>query len=178
MSTTELAAALQRLRSVLQRRPSAGIDADAAALAHWDGGLRTVARHADGAECATDMPPELGGRGGPSPGWLLRAALASCAVTRIAIGAAAEGIALGLLEARASSQSDARGLVDLPDADGAPVAAGPFDVQLHVRIAAAGESPERLRALVERCARLSPVTQALEVQTPVALHAQVGADAA
>jgi uncharacterized OsmC-like protein len=177
MSTPEVAAALERLRSVLQRRPSAGIDADTPALSRWDGGLRAVARHADGSEWVTDMPPELGGQGGASPGWLLRAALASCAVTRIAMGAATEGIALSVLEARASSRSDAGGLVGLADAQGRAVAAGPFDVQLQVRIAAAGESPERLRALVERCARQSPVTQALETQTPVALQVEIGAAA-
>lgn len=177
MSTHEVAAALARVRSVLQRRPNAAVAADAPALSRWDGGLRAVARHADGTQVVSDMPPELCGQGGPSPGWLLRAALASCAVTRIAMGAAAEGITLDALEARASSRSDARGLVDLPDDQGEPAAAGPFDVQLQVRIAAAGAAPERLRALVERCTRLAPVTQALEGPTPVALEVQIGAAA-
>jgi response regulator NasT len=64
------------------------------------------------------MPAAIGGEdSGPTPGWLLRTALASCAVTRIAMEAASRGITLHTLEAHATSRSDLRGLVGLADAD-------------------------------------------------------------
>jgi uncharacterized OsmC-like protein len=60
------------------------------------------------------MPSEVGGSGDQvTPGWLFRAGLASCAATRIAMAAAAEGIELATLEVRASSRSDTRGLLGM-----------------------------------------------------------------
>src|SRR5580658_7121835 len=101
---------MQRFRAVLGRRPEAGIHADEPAIACWAQGTRVVSRHANGVQVATDMPGELGGTGDQvTPGWLFRAALASCAATRIALGAAAEGIVLTRLEVSASSTTDARG---------------------------------------------------------------------
>jgi len=176
MSTPEIAAALQRVEAVLRKRPAAGRHADAPALVRWDGGLRTVARHDNGTEVATDMPAEIGGGGGVvTPGWLLRAALASCTVTRVAMAAAAEGITLDTLEARATSTSDSRGLLGMAEADGQPVPVGPDEVALHVRIGAAGVAPERLRELVQACSRCAPVTSALQQAVPVALHVEVAA---
>jgi uncharacterized OsmC-like protein len=132
--------------------------------------------HDNGTAIMTDMPAEIGGGGaGVTPGWLLRAALASCAVTRIAMLAAAEGLVLRTLEAEARSRSDARGLLGIGEADGRAVTPGPLDVQLHVRIGADGVAPERLRALVAASEPLSPITRALTTATPVALHVEVEA---
>jgi len=90
MGREQIATAMERVASVLRRKPQAGITEDTPATARWDGDLRVVARNAQGAEVATDMPVELGGSDtAPTPGWLLRAAIASCAVTRIAMAAAA-----------------------------------------------------------------------------------------
>src|ERR1700722_7474622 len=139
MTSEEIAVALQRVESVLRRRPESGIHDDAPASARWDGGLKVVTTHANGFQLATDMPEQMGGRGQDvTPGWLLRAGLASCTATRIAMAAATEGIALSALELTASSRSDMRGIFDLPDEDGVPVSAGPREVPLHVRICAPG----------------------------------------
>ena len=100
-----IAAAMQRVESVLHRRPQAALHDDAPATARWQSGTRVVASHADGTQLVTDMPSELGGSGNQvTPGWLFRAGLASCAATRIAMGAAAAGIELTMLEVRASSR--------------------------------------------------------------------------
>ena len=174
MTTRDIAAALQRVESVLRRRPEVGISDDAPAAAHWDGGLCVVTRHGSGLQVVTDMPGELGGGGNqPTPGWLLRAALASCAATRIAMAAAAAGIALRSLEARAESRSDARGLLGMADSDGTPVPAGPSDVKLLIRICAPGVAADRLHALVQRSARGSPVGCAVEEAVAVALHIEI-----
>lgn len=175
MSAQQLAAALQRVETVLQRRPDTGLHDDAPATARWDGGTRVVASHANGAQVVTDMPTELGGSGEQvTPGWLFRAGFAACAATSIAMAAAREGIELTLLELRASSRSDTRGLLGMAGADGQTVPATPGDVQLLVRIAATGVAPARLRALAEAGIRCSPIPSAVQQAVPVALHIEVG----
>ncbi len=174
MAAQDIATALERVRTVLKRRPEAGIHDDAPATARWAGGLRIDAGHPNGASVPTDMPTELGGSGDQvSPGWLFRAGLASCAATCIGLAAADEGIELSLLEVVARSRSDLRGLVGLPDADGAPVPAASQDLALNVRIGARGVAPERLRALAERGLRGSPVYAALQPAVPMALQIEV-----
>lgn len=67
---------------------------DASATAKVDG-LRSTVSEPDGATLVSDMPAGVGGTASaPSPGWLMRAALASCDATVIAMRAATEGIAL------------------------------------------------------------------------------------
>ncbi|MBX9962594.1 MAG: OsmC family protein [Burkholderiales bacterium] len=174
MATQDIAAALARVRSVLERRPQIGLHDDAPAIARWQGGTRIVASHANGAEVRTDMPSELGGSGDQvTPGWLVRAGLAACTATRIAMGAAVEGIELKSLELQATSRTDTRGLLGIAEADGSRVDAGLRDIELVVRIAAPGVPPERLRALVEEAQRCSPVACALEAEVPIAMRIEV-----
>jgi hypothetical protein len=87
--------------------------------------------------------------------------------------AAAAGIELAALEIVARSRSDTRGLLGIADADGAPVPAGPRDLELHVRIAAPGVPAERLRALVASAVRCSPIVDALRIAAPPALSIDV-----
>lgn len=174
MAMDQVAASMERVVSALRRKPHAGLHEDTPATVRWAGGLRTVARTAAGAEVATDMPAAIGGEeSAPTPGWLLRTALASCAVTRIAMEAASRGIALHTLEADATSRSDLRGLVGVADADGRPVPAGPLAMDLHVRIGAPGVDAALLRALVEATPGCSPVTAALAQPLAVGLHVEV-----
>ncbi len=108
-ATPDIAAAMARVSAVLRKRPQAGIGDDAPALSAWQGGLRVATPHPGGSgQAVTDMPVELGGSGDqPSPGWLLRAALASCAVTRIAMAAAEAGISLHTLQVEISAAAAA-----------------------------------------------------------------------
>jgi organic hydroperoxide reductase OsmC/OhrA len=176
MTIGDIAAAVQRLESVLKRRPASGIHDDAPATAQWQAGLRIVARHANGTQMVTDMPSELGGSGDQvTPGWVFRAGLASCLATRIAMGAATAGIELTLLEVLASSRSDARGLIGMADVSGETVGAGPRDVQLLVRIAAPGVSAKELQTLVEDSNRCAPISAAVRDVVPVALRIEVDA---
>jgi uncharacterized OsmC-like protein len=174
MAAKEIATAMRRAEAVLQRRPEIGLHDDAPATANWENGTRVVARHANGTQLATDMPRELGGSGDQvTPGWLFRAGLASCAATRIAMGAAVAGIELATLEVHASSRSDTRGLLGMADADGTSVDSGPRDVQLLVRISAKGIAPAKLRALVEDSYRCSPIPNAVTSAVPVELRIDV-----
>jgi len=167
MGAQEIAAAMQRVESVLKRRPEVGLHEDAPATARWERGARVVSSHANGAQLVTDMPTELGGGGDQvTPGWLFRAGLASCLATRIAMGAAAAGMELAQLEVSVSSRSDARGLFGIADMSGEPVGAGPRDLRLLVRISVPGAAPDHVRHLVEHCNRCSP-------ELPVALRIEV-----
>src|SRR5262245_27467062 len=133
MSMQALASAIERTQRVLQRRPAIGLHDDPPATAEWRGGTRVVSRHANGTQVLSDMPTEVGGSGDQvTPGWLLRAGLAACATTRIAMGAAMAGIELSALEVTAACRSDTRGLLGMVDASGAPVGAQPMDVELRV----------------------------------------------
>lgn len=175
MTTQHLAAALERVHTVLKRRPDTGLHDDAPATARWQGGTRVVASHANGTQVASDMPTEFGGTGDHiTPGWLFRAGFASCAATSIVMAAASAGIELDTLEVRASSRSDSRGLLGMAGADAEPVFAGPGDVQLHVAISAAGVGADRLRALVESAVRCSPIPSAVRQATPFALLIDFG----
>jgi uncharacterized OsmC-like protein len=174
MSAQYVADALERVEIVLRRRPDMGLHDDSPATARWRGSTRIVTSHDNGLEFTTDMPGELGGTGDQvTPGWLMRAGLAACTATRIAMGAAAAGIELTRLELRASSRSDTRGMLGMCEADGTRISAGPQDVQLHVTIAAHGVPAEQLRALVEESHRCSPVPCALQEETPVGLHIEI-----
>lgn len=173
-SLQPIATAVQRVQSVLKRRPEAAVHDDAPATARWQGGVRVVTSHADGAQVITDMPAELGGSGDQvTPGWLFRAGLASCATTSIVLAAAADGIALAALDVAVGSRSDVRGLLGMHDEAGRPVDAGPADLHLQVRIDAPGVAPDRLRALVEGAVRCSPVPSLVQQVTPLALRLDI-----
>lgn len=179
MSLQAIATAVRRVQAAFSRRPELGIHDDAPAKAQWMGATRIVTRHADGLEVVTDMPVELGGSGGQfTPGWLLRAGMASCAATSITLAAASEGIDLTALDVEVRSRSDARGLLGVPGPDGVPVYAGPFDLVVRVSLAARDATPQTLKTLVEQCLGHSPVPLALATATPFDLqvHIAVAAD--
>jgi len=177
MTTQQIAAAVQRIEAVLQRRPELGLHDDAPASARWQGETRVVASHANGTQIVSDMPTEFGGSGDKiTPGWLFRAGLASCTATSIAMLAAARGIELASLEVLASSRTDTRGMLGMADAAGAPVSAAPQDLQVLVRIGAHGVAAAQLRALVEEGYRCSPVPSAVRSASPPGLQIDINAD--
>ncbi len=166
--------AMQRLRAVLACRPQAGIHADEPATARWGEGMRIITQNANGTQITTDMPAELGGEGNQvSPGWLLRAGLASCLATRIAMEAAAAEVLLTRLEVTAKSTSDARGLLGMLGDGGEPVSPAPCEVQLEVIIGASNVSGEALRAMIDSSFRCSPVSVAVERAIPVGLRVDI-----
>jgi uncharacterized OsmC-like protein len=170
-----IAAALERLKAVVLRRPEFAVHDDAPATARWDGGTRIVSSHANGHAMVTDMPADMGGQGQHvSPGWMFRAGIASCCATRIAMAAAQEGIVLSQLEVVAGSTSDVRGMLDMPDAGGGTVPAGASEIRLDVRIAADGLDDERLRRLVQDSHRLAPMSSNIERSVPLILTVAIG----
>jgi uncharacterized OsmC-like protein len=122
-----------------------------------------------GASVTTDMVPSVGGTAtAPSPGWLLRAAEASCVVTLIEMRAAMLGITLDTLEVTVDSESDDRGILGIDEA----VPAGPLSGRVSVRLVAAGVEPAELEAIahwgVDHCPVCDAVERAVPVTTEVA----------
>ena len=174
MTLQNIATALERVQTVLRRRPDLGLHDDTPATASWESGVRVVSGNPNGMRIVSDLPPELGGAGQDvTPGWLFRAGVASCAATSIAMAAAAKGIELTVLDVRVTSRSDARGLFGMTDAGGEVVYAGPTDIRMNVRIAARAATADALRAAVEEGYRCSPIPCAVQKAVPIALQIEV-----
>lgn len=154
----------------LKQNPSAAQSKDPTAVAVLEDGLRCRVQHPSGFSVSSDMPEAVGGEGAaPSPGWLLRAGLAACDATMIALRAAVEGISLSSLEVTVESDSDDRGLVGADEA--AP--AGPLRVRVHVR-AVTNASAERLREVVDWAEKHSPVGDAVRRSVPMSMTIEKG----
>lgn len=124
----------------------------------------------NGAELISDMPKGIGGGAtAPTPGWFLRAALANCDATMIAMRAAELGITLTTLEVTVSSTSDDRGLLQIDDT----ILAGPLNVQVHVKLGADDVPTEQLQALVAWTEKHSPVGDAISRATPLKVSVKV-----
>jgi len=167
MSSARIRGSIEGVVAYLVANPDAGLTTDPPAIAVRDGALRFRATGPSGQEVVTDMARAAGGDGsGPSPGWLLRAALATCDATVIAIEAARRGVELSDLEVSVESDSDDRGLFGL---DG--VAPGPIVVRSRIRLGADDADPEVLQAILAATEANSPVAdairRAIEIRTEV-----------
>jgi uncharacterized OsmC-like protein len=170
MPASAISAALQRAEAVLTQKPSMGLQVDAPAQATRVGdSLAMEIRHPGGQVIRTDMATTLGGEGsGVPPGWLMRASLASCTATLIAMRAEREGIHLNKLEVTARSQSDVRGLLGIDDS----VPAGPLHIDVDVDIEAAGVDDSVLNDLIAWADAHSPIGNVVrrKVETSVKVH--------
>lgn len=154
MSTTRIREALAKVAEVVVHDPGKARVKNAPATALLERGLRCRVTGPAGELIHTDMPARMGGdASAPNPAWFMRAALASCNATAIAMRAARLGIELTELEVSVSSETDTRGVLGLdPD-----VSAAMRPLHVHVRIGAAGASAEQLEQLVEWTSSHSPV---------------------
>ena len=120
-----------------------------------------------GEHITTDMVASVGGTGSaPSPGWLLRAAEASCVATLIAMRAATLGITLDTLEVAVDSESDDRGMLGMDDS----IPAGPLTGRVQVRLTAGGADPATLEEMARWGVEHCPVCNALERPVPITIE--------
>ena len=154
MKTAEIRTSLEKRGAALAANPEkARIHAGPETAIH-EGGLRFRVEAPNGQAIYTDMPTGLGGgASAPSPGWYLRAALASCTATVIAMRAARLGITLTTLTVGVEADTDQRGLLGTDDR----VSAGVSALRTHVRIGADGVDADTLRGLVTWGDAHSPV---------------------
>jgi uncharacterized OsmC-like protein len=164
---TDIRESIISVKSALASKTDAGPAPDRRAVAVMEGGLRCRAEGGDGWTVVTDMPAPVGGEGAaPTPGWLIRAALASCAATTIAMRAAELDLTLTRLEVTAESQTDMRGILGVGDG----VEPGPVSALLRVRLAAETGDEQQLEELVEWADNHSPVGDCVRRAVPVELE--------
>lgn len=170
MNDINIREALERTSAALAERPEKALTKTGPLTARLAQGLRCHVSGPNAETTWTDMPVALGGgASAPSPGWYLRAAVASCTATVIAMRAARLGITLSTLVVSVESRADQRGLLGLDDR----VPAGISTLRMRVRIGAANVRADELRALVAWGDAHSPVACTLRGAPTCALDVEV-----
>lgn len=146
----------------LTEHPDEARYTDSVATATLGDDLRVTVEGSHGT-IVTDMPKGVGGVAEhASPGWLLRAAVASCVATVIGMEAARAGVTLSELVVEVDSESDDRGILRM--AYDAPV--GPISMSVRVRIAGDADAT-LLEEIALRGAAHCPVCDAVKRTVPV-----------
>ncbi len=159
--------AIRDASTFLEQHPEQARSTDDAAVATLVDGLVVQVTGSGGASLTTDMVPSVGGTAtAPSPGWLLRAAGASCVATLIAMRAAMLDITLDAVEVTVDSESDDRGLLGIAE----DVPAGPLRGRVSVRLTAAGVGPATLEEVAHWGVKHCPVYDALERPIPITIE--------
>ncbi|MGH2731228.1 MAG: OsmC family protein [Actinomycetota bacterium] len=166
--TERIAKSMQDAISYLTEHPDEARYTDSPATATLDSGLLFRVEGPDGATIISDMPDSVGGTGSaPSPGWFMRAALAACDATLIAMRAAQEGVLLRQLEVQVDSESDDRGILGMDDA----VPAGPLSARVKVKLSS-NASEEQLRKIVLWAHDHCPVSDAIGRAIPMTVEVE------
>src|SRR5436190_11796559 len=138
--------AIETASGYLRDHPDAAAGTDAAATAVLEQGLRFRVEGPKG-EVASDMSESVGGGAtAPTPAWLLRAGLASCDATLVAMEAARDGVELTDVEVTVDSESDFRGILGVDDS----VDPGPLKLRVRIRLAASNATEDQLREIAQR----------------------------
>ena len=154
----EIRSSIEAAVRYLSEHPEEARYTDSAATAILENGLRFHVADASGEEVFTDMPTAVGGRASaPTPGWLFRAAVASCAGSLVAMEAARAGVQVASLEVVVDSESDDRGILGMDPS----VPAGPLGMRIRVRMRSEGSEHARLEDVVRRGIDRCPVADAV-----------------
>lgn len=167
MSTDSIRSAIRVAGDYLTANPEEARSVDSAATAALVDGLVVRVTGPHGESITTDMVPSVGGTASaPSPGWLLRAAEASCVATLIAMRAAVLDVTLDSLEVTVDSVSDDRGLLGLDEA----TPAGPLSGRVAVRLTSRDADQSVLEDMAHWGVKHCPVCDALERPIPVTIE--------
>jgi uncharacterized OsmC-like protein len=165
--TGDIATALESAIGYLKDHRDEARYTDSPASARLDKGLLCNVTGPDGACVQTDMPTGVGGgNAAPSPAWFMRAALAACDASLIAMRAAQEGIELDSLEVTVDSESDDYGILGIDSA----VPAGPLSVRVRVSLSAKNATQEQLHSIAEWGHDHCPVADATRRAIPLSLE--------
>jgi uncharacterized OsmC-like protein len=166
--------AIETASGKLAEHPEMAVGTDAAATAVREEGLRFRVDGPNGA-ITTDMSESVGGAASaPTPGWLMRAALAACDATTVAMEAARDGIELSELSVSVESDTDFRGVLGV---DGAPHP-GPLAIRVRIELAAPDATEEQLREIVRRAEARSPVRDAISREVSMSTEIETASPAA
>src|SRR5688572_6936114 len=170
MTSTPIREAIEQTSAAIAADATKARAKNAPATARLTEGLKCEVTGPHGARLLTDMPPAMGGgASGPNPGWLLRAALASCTATVIGMRAAKLGMTLSNVEVTVETDSDLRGILGLDENVSARHAA----MRMKVKISAPDQSPAALRELVEWAEAHSPVSCTVKQKPVCSLEIEV-----
>jgi uncharacterized OsmC-like protein len=170
MASSTIKEALEGASAYLSEHPDEARATDSEATATMEEGLRCVVRGPDEAEVTTDMVAAVGGaNSAPSPGWLARAATASCVATLIAMHAATEELELTTLEVTVDSESDDLGILGIKD----DVPSGPLSVRIKIKIGATNTDSDKLRDLAANAERFCPVSDLTRRSVPVDVQVSI-----
>lgn len=162
-----IADAVERASTYLTAHPEEARYRDSVARAHLSKGLVADVTGPTGESLRTDMPTGIGGgASAPSPGWFVRAAMASCLAALIAIRAAALGIELDGVDVEVDSESDDRGILGMDDA----IPAGALSVRVVASIDAPGANRGTVEALAAWALDHCPVTDTVQRAVPIQLE--------
>lgn len=169
MSNSHIAEAITSAKAYLGAHPDEARYRDSVASAVVEDGLRIRVTGPDGSSLVTDMVTGVGGTASaPSPGWLFRAAYASCAATLIVMRAAEQGVVLTGLAVDVDGESDDRGILGTAD----DVPAGPIGMRVTVR-AESDRDEETVREIALWGLKHCPVDDAVRRPVPVELDVRV-----
>jgi len=169
MGNSRISEAISSAKAYLAAHPDEARYRDSVASAVVEDGLRVRVTGVDGSSLVTDMVAGVGGTASaPSPGWLFRAAYASCAATLIAMRAAEEGVVLSALEVIVDGESDDRGILGIAE----DVPAGPISMRVTVR-AASSQDERTVRAAIAWGLDHCPVDDAVRRPVPVEVDVRV-----
>jgi uncharacterized OsmC-like protein len=163
-----IAEAVANATNYLTEHPDEARYRDSMAVARLVEGLRVDVRGADGSSLRTDMPKGIGGtEAALSPGWVLRAAIASCVASMIGIRAAVLGWELSAVEVSVDSESDDRGILGMAD----DIPAGPLSTRISVAISAQGRQladvEELARWAVDHCPSADAIRRAVPLEVVI-----------
>lgn len=168
---TDIQSSIEGAIAYLSEHPDEARYTDSSARATLGDSLRVDVVGSDSEKITTDMPGAIGGLAEePSPGWLYRAAIASCVASTIGMEAARAGVTLDSLEVDVDSESDDRGILGMDES----VSPGPLSTRIRIEVSATGMRDEDLRKLVDRGARRCPVYDSTQRSVETRLEIAVG----
>ena len=179
MTQLSVRAAFERATTVLSARPDLAKKPSAFATAVLGEKLSCRITGPGGESAGTALPATFGGEGNaPSPGWFLRAAIASCAASGIGAQALLKAIDLERVEVTVTCDTDARGALGIGE-----VTAAMTDLKMSVVLSSKNASASQLEELVRWVEAHSPVSCTIGAGRAPLVEVQIvpsttGADAA
>ncbi|MCA1588727.1 MAG: OsmC family protein [Chloroflexi bacterium] len=165
--TDAIRGAIDGASAYLTEHPDEARYTDSQATATLGEGLHVRVEGPNGERLDTDMPGAVGGAGSaPSPGWFLRAAVASCVASLARMRAAQIGLEGFAGSVEVDSESDDRGILGLE----ASVPAGPLSMRIRFRVSATGDDAARLRAVADWAVDHCPVSDVVRRAVPLSVE--------
>jgi uncharacterized OsmC-like protein len=162
-----IADAVAAASQYLTEHPEEARYRDSPARARLVDGLSVEVTGSGGESLTTDMPGGIGGTASaPTPGWLLRAAAATCVASLIAIRAAATAVEIRSLDVEVDSESDDRGILGLDPA----IPAGALSTKVVVLLDGPDLDAATKQSLVDWAIEHCPVTDTIARAVPISVE--------